>query len=147
MKYLLPIIYSAVQWTNAAHLNGVQILGTFITEWDEGSQECKLLLENKQFYADQLVEIAKYYRFDGWFLNIENPIPPEKCGELAEFISYLKVSLQKHVSSDSLVIWYDSVLFTNGQLKWQNALNSSNKVIIHVRSTHLKIYYLIKGIF
>lgn len=26
-------------------------------------------------FADKLVEIAKYYNFEGWLINIENPIP------------------------------------------------------------------------
>ena len=64
-------------WTNAAHTNGVPVLGTVITEGDDGVARCSKFLEDKsswQSLAKKLVDIAEYYRFDGWFLNIENNI-------------------------------------------------------------------------
>lgn len=64
-------------WTNAAHKHGVVVLGTFITEWEDGAMQCAKIFHDKNSYqtiADQLVLLAKYYGFDGWLLNIENPI-------------------------------------------------------------------------
>ena len=64
-------------WTNAAHTHGVPVLGTVITEQREGIEICSNFLESHatfQHLADQLVNIAEYYGFDGWFLNIENHI-------------------------------------------------------------------------
>jgi endo-beta-N-acetylglucosaminidase D len=52
-------------------------LGTFITEWDDGKARCQKLLESEDSYrevASKLVEITKYYKFDGWLINIENVI-------------------------------------------------------------------------
>ena len=60
-------------WTNAAHTNGVPVLGTVIPNF----ALCSKFLEDEsswQSLANQLVDIAEYYRFDGWFLNIENDI-------------------------------------------------------------------------
>jgi len=51
--------------------------GTIITEWDDGKARCEKLLKDEQTYkafADQLVKIAQYYKFDGWLVNIENKI-------------------------------------------------------------------------
>ena len=51
--------------------------GTLITEWKDGKARCDKLLEckdNWQFVADQLVKIMTYYGFDGWLINIENPV-------------------------------------------------------------------------
>jgi mannosyl-glycoprotein endo-beta-N-acetylglucosaminidase len=31
-------------WTHAAHLHGVPVLGTFITEWEEGAEVCSAFL-------------------------------------------------------------------------------------------------------
>jgi mannosyl-glycoprotein endo-beta-N-acetylglucosaminidase len=53
------------------------ILGTLITEWDDGYKLCHKFLESpdslKQL-VDQMVKIAKYYHFEGWLVNIENQI-------------------------------------------------------------------------
>ena len=64
-------------WTNSCHRHGVKVLGTFITEWDDGEKYCANILKTKESYerfAKQLVEIACYYNFDGWLINIENKI-------------------------------------------------------------------------
>ena len=64
-------------WTNSAHTHGVPVLGTLITESDDGVARCSKFLEDEasvETMVNQLVDIAEYYRFDGWLLNIENPI-------------------------------------------------------------------------
>ena len=53
------------------------MLGTFITEWDEGSRVCGKIFTNKTIanaFANKLVGIAKHYGFDGYLVNIENPL-------------------------------------------------------------------------
>lgn len=53
------------------------IAGTFITEWDEGKVRCHKVIESEESLkkaADKLVEITKYYQFDGWLINIENVV-------------------------------------------------------------------------
>jgi mannosyl-glycoprotein endo-beta-N-acetylglucosaminidase len=48
-----------------------------ITEWEDGASRCAEIIKDQLSYrqvADQLVLIAKYYAFDGWLINIENPI-------------------------------------------------------------------------
>ncbi|KAK3728462.1 hypothetical protein QZH41_002324 [Actinostola sp. cb2023] len=69
-------------WTNAAHNNGVLVLGTLITEWEDGAQICNEFLEDEHSFkalANQLVDITEYYNFDGWLINIENPIQAVKA--------------------------------------------------------------------
>lgn len=61
-------------WTNAAHKHGVKVLGTFITEWDEGRVICNRLLStdaSAQMYSERLTELAVALGFDGsiWRLN------------------------------------------------------------------------------
>ncbi|XP_052729660.1 cytosolic endo-beta-N-acetylglucosaminidase 1 isoform X2 [Vigna angularis] len=56
-------------WTNTAHRHGVKVLGTFITEWDEGRTACNTLLSTKEtahMYAERLAELAADLGFDGW---------------------------------------------------------------------------------
>lgn len=64
-------------WTNSAHQNGVLSLGTVITEWQDGARLCARLFsseDNVSLFVRNLIRIAEYYRFDGWLVNIENPI-------------------------------------------------------------------------
>ncbi|KAL5125526.1 Cytosolic endo-beta-N-acetylglucosaminidase 1 [Glycine soja] len=95
-------------WINTAHRHGVKVLGTFITEWNEGKAACDKLLSTKksaQMYAKHLAELAANLGFDGWLLNIEVTLKPEQISNLKE---------------------YDSVTI-NGHLWWQNELNEYNK--------------------
>ncbi|KAJ6311959.1 hypothetical protein OIU77_013664 [Salix suchowensis] len=58
-------------WTNTAHRHGVKVLGTFITEWDEGRLICNKLLatkESAQMCAERLAELAIDLGFDGWLV-------------------------------------------------------------------------------
>lgn len=132
-------------WINAAHLHGVSVLGTFITEWEAGSAVCKELLASEKTVAlavKQLVRIANHYGFEGWLINIENEVPIEKIPLMVKFVEDLtkamgktetdkktenagKNKMKKVSNSHHHVIWYDSVT-ENGELKWQNALNSQN---------------------
>ena len=66
-----------VRFISPAHRHGVLSLGTVITEWQEGARLCSLLLKDESTvvtFAEKLIAIAEYYGFDGWLVNIENPI-------------------------------------------------------------------------
>lgn len=57
-------------------LSGIS-LGTFITEWTDGATKCEAFLKTEESYrsvADKLVQISQCYGFDGWLINIENPL-------------------------------------------------------------------------
>ncbi|XP_028608676.1 cytosolic endo-beta-N-acetylglucosaminidase isoform X2 [Grammomys surdaster] len=119
-----------VCWTNAAHRHGVCVLGTFITEWQEGGRLCESFLAGDersfQAVADRLVQIAQFFRFDGWLINIENSLSPAAVKNTPLFLQYLTAQLHQEVPG-GLVLWYDSVV-QSGQLKWQDELNEQNRV-------------------
>ncbi|CAF2058951.1 unnamed protein product [Rotaria magnacalcarata] len=122
-----------VVWIDCAHKNGVQILGTFITEFDDGKEICRQLLasdDNVDRAADALALLMACYNFDGYLLNIENPIEPEHMQRLHSFVSKLKAACAK-IDPNSLIIWYDSVT-KDGELKWQNQLNELNELFFNV---------------
>jgi len=51
--------------------------GLVITEWDAGKQLCAEFLNceaKSRAFADQLVNIALHFGFDGWLVNIENAL-------------------------------------------------------------------------
>ncbi|XP_052824294.1 cytosolic endo-beta-N-acetylglucosaminidase isoform X2 [Octopus bimaculoides] len=118
-----------VGWVSSAHCNRVPILGTVITEHSEGAEICKQLLYSQESYenaARKLVEIAKFYNFDGWLLNIENVIQLEDIPKLAGFVSCLSTMMSDAIPH-AKVIWYDSVT-KDGFLNWQNELNLKNEL-------------------
>lgn len=50
-----------------------QVLGTFITEWKEGTQVCHELLassESCRMYASRLAELAEVLGFEGWLVRM-----------------------------------------------------------------------------
>lgn len=116
-------------WINSGHLHGVPVLGTLITEWDEGKAVWLEVLsdENKlTLFSSKLAEICYHYQFDGYLLNVENVIPVELVDRLVEFVKQLKNDLKKTCKHKTLVIWYDSVITPTGELKWQDKLNDRN---------------------
>lgn len=111
-------------WINAAHDHGVKILGTVITE-REGIWDLILISqEDVRKFADALIVVAKFYKFDGWLLNIENVIKNEQINNLIYFVKYLTDNIHEAIK-DSEIIWYDSVT-NEGTLNWQNELNNKN---------------------
>ncbi|KAL2916062.1 hypothetical protein HK105_204486 [Polyrhizophydium stewartii] len=130
-----------VAWTTAAHRNGVSVLATFITEWNPGESENLMLIygpgynplipstsfDFSPFFADRMVELAKFHGFDGWFINIEAPLPDASHAPvMARFVRYLTERMRSEVPN-GLVVWYDS-LTRSGRIRWQDCLNEENKM-------------------
>ncbi|ERL84702.1 cytosolic endo-beta-N-acetylglucosaminidase isoform X2 [Dendroctonus ponderosae] len=114
-------------WVNAGHRNGVKVLGTIITENNEGIKICDEEIfssstEMREFVY-QLTEIQRTFGFDGWLLNFENKV--KNPGLLISFVDILTRKTHEQ-DSENVVIWYDSVT-KNGELKWQNQLSSENR--------------------
>ncbi|MED6156811.1 hypothetical protein PIB30_017802 [Stylosanthes scabra] len=104
------------------------VLGTFLTEGEEGTYVCNELLSTKesaQMYAERLAELASHLGFDGWLLNMEVSLHSNQIPNLKEFVNHLTLTMHSSVPG-SLVIWYDSVT-DDGSLYYQNQLNKYNK--------------------
>jgi mannosyl-glycoprotein endo-beta-N-acetylglucosaminidase len=95
-------------WIDAAHRNGVPVLGTFITEWNSGRQLCREIFSTSSSalrFASQLGAIARAYKFEGWLVNIENPLDSDSAvRHVLEFLRALR-NVEK-----CRVIWYGSLL-------------------------------------
>ncbi|XP_018570919.1 cytosolic endo-beta-N-acetylglucosaminidase [Anoplophora glabripennis] len=112
-------------WINVGHRNGVKVLGTLITEFDQGAKICDKIFKNVQTmqqFANSLVKLSSIFGFDGWLLNIENSIT--NVDVLKKFVVYLSDRVQSD-NPNNLVIWYDSVT-VEGALDWQNKLSPKN---------------------
>ncbi|KAF9475825.1 glycoside hydrolase family 85 protein [Pholiota conissans] len=134
-------------WISAAHRQGVKMLGTLIFEGG-GEQDCLRLIVGKMptsktgqvekgstsrtlpltpYYAKRLAELAAERGFDGYLLNFECPLGGgvEQTRALSAWITILQSEILEKVGSHGETIWYDSVII-NGQLAWQDRLNSLN---------------------
>ncbi|NWX98532.1 ENASE acetylglucosaminidase, partial [Nothoprocta ornata] len=122
-----------VCWTNAAHRNGVPVLGTFIAEWTDGEKLCEAFLgggpDAYGAVAEQLARLARHYRFDGWLVNLESRLSAVAARNLAPFVRRLTGRLHGAVPG-GLVLWYDSVV-QSGALQWQNELNEHNEELFN----------------
>lgn len=78
---------------------------------------------------DKLVNICEFFRFDGYLLNVENPVISGES--MVRFVKSLKVKLADKCGKQSYVIWYDAVTY-GGKLSWQNKLNDNNKLVLFI---------------
>ena len=112
-------------YTNAAHKNGSKSIGCiFLPRTGQTHREMLERDEDGNFpVADKLIEFAKYYGFDGYFINQEETIPSEDVEPYKEFTKYL-------IDNGLWIQWYDSIT-PSGRLTYQNELNASNATFIH----------------
>ncbi len=114
---------------DAAHTNGVPIVGVLGFPWGSGygyveqvSAFCQKAADGSFPVADKLIEMMDYYGFDGWFFNQESyGCSAEIAARLNEMMRYM------HEKRPDIVIsWYDSMVETGG-VSYQDAVNDSNK--------------------
>ena len=64
-------------------------VGTFITEWDTGTTELEWMLADDGIsaaIATTMTDMALFYGFDGWLINIENKIKVRNTATTMTFI-------------------------------------------------------------
>lgn len=78
-------------------------------------------------YARVLADLAAQRGFDGYLLNVECPLRGgvEQTRALSAWIPILQAEMLAKVGPHAQALWYDSVII-NGQLRWQDRLNSLN---------------------
>ena len=119
-------------WTNAAHRNGVPVLGTFRVETSNANGDLGMLVDpgNRANVLGMLYKVARYYGFDGWFFNIEpigtNSISPVSPADLVSFLTQLTALVTTDTSRPWFVVWYDS-LNAAGHIHYEEQLDSTNQ--------------------
>jgi hypothetical protein len=122
-------------WINAAHRNGVPVLGTLCMN-SFSPDDVSLFLDGPPgtptvtladgtvvpFFAAQLAAVADFYGFDGWFFDVEIAMCPEQARQLVTFLRSLTALMN---AGGGLVIWYDAMT-ADGELAYQNVLNDQN---------------------
>lgn len=121
---------------DAGHKHGVKVIGTvFMPQAAHGGKiewlDDLLQEEGGSFpVADKLIEVAKTYGFDGWFINQETegseeePLTKEHADKMQKFLAYLKEQ-----APELQLIYYDSMT-VDGEMDWQNALTKKNAAYI-----------------
>ncbi|KAH8303918.1 hypothetical protein KR044_010945 [Drosophila immigrans] len=128
-------------WLNAAHRHGVAVLGTYIVEYNRGSQQLEEILasrESVQRAVAALTRLCRHFCFEGWLVNIEHRVHPSNMPNLYFFVDELRRVTESQVPHGR-VFWYDSIVET-GDLRWQNELNHKN-VQFFVKSHGMLINY------
>ncbi|WP_235207932.1 endo-beta-N-acetylglucosaminidase [Saccharicrinis fermentans] len=125
---------------DAAHRNGVPVYGTvFFPPMAYGGKRewVSQFVQHKDGIfpvADKLIEVAKYFGFDGWFINQETG----KKGEveqdfaLAKAMQEFMIYYKKH--SDLSIQWYDAML-NDGTVNWQHEINDRNQMFFQSGDT------------
>ncbi|MEO5913180.1 MAG: autotransporter-associated beta strand repeat-containing protein [Luteolibacter sp.] len=119
---------------DAAHRNGVPIMGNVFFVWNGSTDNATLqgvrdLLQytgtapNKVFpVAAKMIEAATYFNFDGWFINQENyQTNATDAQNMRDFIVYYRAN----APANQKIIWYDAMA-ENGSRSFQNALTTTN---------------------
>ena len=98
--------------------------GRIAAKIDFSLEKTKQAEEGNLFYARKLVAIAKHFGFEGYLMNFEVMI--EHPQELLKWLKFLRSELHREIGEGAELMWYDSVLQTDGSLRWQSCLNEKN---------------------
>ncbi|MFF4158557.1 endo-beta-N-acetylglucosaminidase [Streptomyces sp. NPDC001678] len=123
---------------DAAHRNGVPVLGTVFlppTAYGGRLEWTRDLVRRGADggfpIADKLIEVARAYGFDGWFLNAETGGGDARLGaDMRDFVAYLR----ERGGPALRVTWYDAMA-VSGDIAWQNELNDRNSPFFRAAGT------------
>ena len=114
------VVVPTGEFTDAAHTNGVPVMGTIFFDWGGNSSVVENFVRNYRSVADKLIEVMEYYGFDGYFFNEETAVDYTTAGNLRSMIAYMRQQ-----RPDMLIGWYDSIT-DSGNLSYQDAVNGYN---------------------
>ncbi|MGW4897566.1 endo-beta-N-acetylglucosaminidase [Kitasatospora sp. NPDC004240] len=115
---------------DTAHRNGVKVYGTvFFPPAAYGGQlqwVRDFVQKSGGAYpvADKLAQVARYYGFDGWFINQETG-----GGDAALATELRELMRSTKARSDTEFMWYDAMT-ESGPVSWQNALTGANDAFL-----------------
>ena len=96
------------------------------------------------------VEIADYYGFDGWLINIENPIRPDHVPALQQFVQLLTLLMHSRRPDSQVCVpigassWIDKTADDNEKasarllIPWQKLLLAADRVCMETSPHVLK---------
>ena len=114
------VVVPTGEFTDAAHTNGVPVMGTIFFDCGGNSSVVENFVRNYRSVADKLIEVMEYYGFDGYFFNEETAVDYTTAGNLRSMIAYMRQQ-----KPNMLIGWYDSIT-DSGNLSYQDAVNGYN---------------------
>ena len=114
------VVVPTGEFTDAAHTNGIPVMGTIFFDWGGNSSVVENFVRNYRSVADKLIEVMEYYGFDGYFFNEETAVDYTTAGNLRSMIAYMRQQ-----RPNMLIGWYDSIT-DSGNLSYQDAVNGYN---------------------
>lgn len=109
-------------WTDAAHRNGVKSLGCWFWPRTDDFEQLVTQADDGSFaVGDKLIEMARYFGFDGYFINQEGDITADQAARLLQMWSYMRQT----APAGFHLQWYDS-LTTAGHVSYQNEFDAVN---------------------
>ncbi|BDD08332.1 hypothetical protein FUAX_07640 [Fulvitalea axinellae] len=144
-SYASRVVMPSAMLTEAAHRNGTKSLGMLVwanNGWHgEEFREMHRKVNGVYIHARKLVDIARYYGFDGWSYNSEyvgsyTPSAEDQKGFLEEMQAYAT-----SIGFDEFeILWYDARSNT-GRVSFANQLNNGNKDFFHRRGKTVSDVY------
>lgn len=122
------------EWINAAHRNGVPVLGTFFgppATYGGSLQETLNLIKkegNTYPLADKMIEIAKEYGFDGWVLNFETETGDNNTNWKDNIVQFMQYLHSKAKTAGQIIQSYGS--FSDSKAPQYLAINDQSKSVI-----------------
>ncbi|PWK75222.1 endo-beta-N-acetylglucosaminidase D [Streptomyces sp. CG 926] len=123
---------------DAAHRHGVRVLGNLFlppVAYGGDLRWTRDLVRRDSLgrfpIADKLVQVARTYGFDGWFVNAETDGGDSALAtRMREFLRALRAGGEPH---GLRITWYDAMNST-GRVGWQGALNALNQEFFEDRA-------------
>jgi endo-beta-N-acetylglucosaminidase D len=127
-----PVGIPCRPWVEAAHRNGVKVIGTVFTDRSGVIALCQKDAAGNYLGAQKLVDVANYYGFDGWFFNAESPMTAAETTELRNMLKRLQAIRPAGME----IHWYDA-LVPSGSVAYQNTLNATNAPLLQDGATRV----------
>ncbi|MEH7012356.1 endo-beta-N-acetylglucosaminidase [Neobacillus niacini] len=132
-------------YTNAAHKNGVKSLGSIFFPRTEHTDDFVYKDENGRFpIADKLVEMAKYYGFDGYFVNAEEELPSSFMPVYKEFIKamtsqglYVQVYASNRYGQNNKTSWGKIDYYNKNAKEFSNWIKEPTDATIAANSLYM----------
>lgn len=105
------IIIPPPWWTNAAHRNNVPVLGTLQYEGEGKFNDLVQVFASRQTdkFVAQLVTAMNFFKFDGWYFNVEQPHWNPPPGYRANLLALVQALDEALLPSGGITAWYDSI--------------------------------------
>ena len=132
-------------YTNAAHKNGVQSLGCIFFPRSEHTDDLIFKDETGRFpAADKLVEMAKWYGFDGYFINAEEELPAdfmpvyeEFCRQMTEQGIYIQSYASNLYGEGNKDSWGKINYYTKDATDFSNWVKGSDDETVAANSLYM----------